>query len=154
MLVRAANLADADGIALLVAEYWQFEGIEGFDAKRVRALLVRVLATPASGGCWVASVGSQLVGYLLAVYMFSLEHGGTMAEIDEFYVRAPARSGGVGAQLLELAERDMALLGLVRLQLQLGVGNRRGGEFYRRHGFEARAGYTLLDKALKRNPGT
>jgi GNAT superfamily N-acetyltransferase len=148
MLVRAATIADADGIALLVREYWQFEGIAGFDQLRIRHLLVRLLSTPASGACWVAGEGSRLCGYLLAVYVFSLEHGGTMAEIDEFYVSAAERSGGIGAKLLEAAERAMAARGLVRLQLQLGLKNARGAEFYRRHGFEPRAGYTLLDKSL------
>ncbi|HEY2681985.1 MAG TPA: GNAT family N-acetyltransferase [Steroidobacteraceae bacterium] len=148
MLVRAASISDADGIALLVREYWKFEGIAGFDHERVRGLLVRLLAAPQSGACWVASEDSRYCGYLLAVYVFSLEHGGTMAEIDEFYVSAAERSTGLGAQLLDTAERDMAQLGLVRLQLQLGVENLRGREFYSRHGFEPRAGYTLLDKPL------
>jgi hypothetical protein len=31
----------------------------------------------------VAEQDGQLVGYLLAVYLFSLERGGLMAEIDE-----------------------------------------------------------------------
>ena len=148
MLIRAAGSADADGIAGLVREYWEFEGIEGFDHERIRRLLLRLLAAPHQGGCWVASTDSRLCGYLLAVYLFSLEHGGIMAEIDEFYVSVAVRSGGVGAKLLAAAEHDMASLGLVRLQLQLGVDNQRGGRFYRRYGFEPRAGYTLLDKSL------
>jgi GNAT superfamily N-acetyltransferase len=148
MLVRAANIGDADRITVLVREYWAFEGIGGFDHERVRDLLTQLLSTPASGACWVAGEGPRLCGYLLAVYMFSLEHGGTMAEIDEFYVCPAERSTGLGAQLLQSAEHDMAAQGLVRLQLQLGIENHRGGQFYRRHGFEPRAGYALLDKSL------
>jgi ribosomal protein S18 acetylase RimI-like enzyme len=37
----------------------------------------------------------------------------------------------------------------VRLQLQLAHGNTRARAFYERLGFAARAGYALLDKALR-----
>ena len=71
-----------------------------------------------------------------------------MAEIDEFYVTPQQRSGGVGSRLLASAQRDMAARGLMRVQLQLGVRNQRGHEFYERHGFRPRAGYAILDKPL------
>jgi ribosomal protein S18 acetylase RimI-like enzyme len=80
--------------------------------------------------------------------MFSLEHGGFMAEIDELYVTAQLRSAGVGSRLLAAAQRDMAARGLVQIQLQLGIHNQRGREFYDRHGFRPRAGYAILDKRL------
>jgi GNAT superfamily N-acetyltransferase len=97
----------------------------------------------------VAETDGGLCGYLLAVFMFSLEHGGLMAEIDEVFVVPQMRSAKVGSLLLARAERDLAERGLVRLQLQLGVGNQRAGMFYERHGFQRRAGYVLLDKPLQ-----
>jgi ribosomal protein S18 acetylase RimI-like enzyme len=54
----------------------------------------------------------------------------------------------VGALLLTRCERDLADRGLVRLQLQLGIGNAGARRFYERHGFAGREGYELLDKAL------
>ena len=69
------------------------------------SLLRGLPAAPERGDCWVADTGSDLVGYLLAAYIFSLEHGGLTAEIDELFVTAAGRSAGVGSQLLENAER-------------------------------------------------
>jgi ribosomal protein S18 acetylase RimI-like enzyme len=89
-----------------------------------------------------------LCGYLLATFQFSLEHGGSMAEIDELFVSWEMRSLGVGALLLGRAEGELAQRGLVRLQLQVGVANERARNFYSRHGFRRRAGYELLDKPL------
>jgi ribosomal protein S18 acetylase RimI-like enzyme len=80
--------------------------------------------------------------------MFSLEHGGLMAEIDEVFVADEIRSAGLGSLLVTRAERDLAERGMVRLQLQLGVHNGRARSFYERYGFQRRAGYELLDKAL------
>jgi GNAT superfamily N-acetyltransferase len=149
MLIRLAVTADIAGVASLAEQYWEFESIHGFDRPRVEELLRRLLSQPERGACWVAEADGRLCGYLLAVYMFSLEHGGLMAEIDEVFVAAQQRSMGVGALLVAQAERDLVVRGLVRLQLQLGVENARARVFYERHGFRRRAGYELLDKALQ-----
>jgi ribosomal protein S18 acetylase RimI-like enzyme len=149
MLIRAAVTADVAGVASLAEQYWEFESIRGFDRRRIEGLLLRLLAEPELGACWVAEAGGELCGYLLAVFMFSFEHGGLMAEIDEIFVSTQKRSMGVGALLLAHAERDLATRGLVRLQLQLGVENHRARIFYERLGFGRRAGYELLDKAVQ-----
>jgi GNAT superfamily N-acetyltransferase len=149
MMVRLATPEDIAQVGALVERYWEFESIGGFDAPRIAALLAGLLAQPERGACWVAEADGMLCGYLLAVFMFSLEHGGLMAEIDEVFVLPQMRSAKVGSLLLARAEREMAERGLVRVQLQLGVGNQRGRIFYERQGFRRRAGYELLDKPLQ-----
>jgi GNAT superfamily N-acetyltransferase len=150
--IRLAATGDIAGVASLVERYWEFESIGGFSRPRIEALLARLLGEPERGVCWVAETDGRMCGYLLAVIMFSLEHGGVMAEIDEVFIAADMRSAGVGSQLVTRAERDLAERGLVRLQLQLGVGNHRARHFYERHGFRPRADYELFDKVL-REPG-
>ena len=149
MLIRLAVTADIAGVASLAEQYWEFESIEGFNRQRIETLLRRLLSEPERGACWVAEADGRLCGYLVAVIMFSLEHGGLMAEIDEVFVSAEKRSMGAGALLLAQAERDLGMRGLMRLQLQLGVDNGRARMFYQRHGFRRRAGYELLDKPLQ-----
>jgi ribosomal protein S18 acetylase RimI-like enzyme len=149
MLIRSAAMEDIAGITPLVESYWEFESIGGFDRLRVESLLRSLFSEPQRGACWVAAADGRLHGYLLAVFMFSLEHGGLMAEIDELFVSPEVRSQGTGSRLLERAERDLAERGLVRLQLQLAVDNDRARLFYERHGFRPRAGYELLDKSVR-----
>jgi ribosomal protein S18 acetylase RimI-like enzyme len=139
---------DVPQLLLLVAQYWHFEGIPGFDAARLAPLLKRLASEPELGSIWVADAGSELVGYLIAVQTFSLEQQGPMAEIDEFFVAPAARTSGVGAALLDVAESDLAYSGCVCLQLQLGKDNFRARAFYRRHGYREREGYELLDKRI------
>jgi len=95
----------------------------------------------------VAEEGGRLVGYLLAVYLFSLEHGGMMAEIDEFFVLSEKRSSRVGTALLGAATRAMTQEGITHMQLQLGSQNLNGKRFYERHGFRLSLRETL-SKAL------
>jgi len=148
MLTRLAGSQDIEDVASLVQRYWEFEAIAGFDRGRIEALLGKLLADPLRGACWVAEADGRLCGYLLAVFMFSLEHGGMMAEIDELFVSRGMRSRGAASQLLAAAERDLAARGMVRVQLQLATGNERARLLYGRHGFLPRAGYDLLDKAI------
>ena len=148
MHTRSATAADSVGIALLVEQYWACENIGGFDRGRVTVLLEDFLGHPEFGCCWVVEQQQSLCGYLLAVFLFSLEHGGRMAEIDELFVTPELRSAGVGSLLLAAAERDLGQRGLVRMQLQLGTGNRRGRLFYERQGYRSRSGYELMDKPL------
>jgi ribosomal protein S18 acetylase RimI-like enzyme len=148
MRVRLAAAGDIAEIASLVERYWEFESIGGFEGARAEALVGQLFCEPERGACWVAEEEGRLCGYLLAVFVFSLEHSGLMAEIDELFVSPDMRSAGVGAQLAATAELELAERGLMRLQLQIGVDNTPARRFYERLGFRRRAGYELLDKPL------
>ena len=148
MNIRGALPADIPQLLTLVRRYWEFEAIAGFEALRVELTLQQLLADPRLGAAWVAEERWQLHGYLIAVLVLSLEHGGLMAEVDELFVLPQARGRGIGAQLLATAETDLGSRGCVRLQLQLGVTNEAARTFYARLGYAARDGYRLFDKAL------
>lgn len=146
--VRSAARGDIPQLLALVRRYWDYEHIAGFEALRVELLLQQLLSEPRLGAAWVAEAEGRLAGYLIAVTVLSLEHGGLMAEIDEFFVLPEARAHGVGTRLLAAAEAALAACGCVRLQLQLSVGNAAARGFYEHRGYRAREGYRLLDKAL------
>jgi ribosomal protein S18 acetylase RimI-like enzyme len=146
--IRRAIPDDVPQLLQLVSQYWHFEGICGFEAARLAPLLKRLAAEPELGAIWVAESAGELVGYLIAVNSFSLEQQGPIAEVDEFFVAPAARTYGVGAALLYVAESELAEAGCVCLQLQLGKDNYGARAFYRRYGYQEREGYELLDKRL------
>jgi GNAT superfamily N-acetyltransferase len=146
--IRRALSDDCDDIAELVRQYWAFEHIEGFDRERIVHLLRNFVCRAEQGGCWIVGDAGALRGYLLATYLFSLEFGGTMAEIDELYVLEQYRADGLGTCLVQQAVAAMKGSGLVHVQLQLGTENLRGREFYHRQGFTERCGYQLFGKSL------
>jgi GNAT superfamily N-acetyltransferase len=146
--VRPAAPADIPQLLTLIEQYWDFEGIAGFDTQRIEPLLRLLFGTPALGAAWVAEAQGQLLGYVIVVQVLSVEHQGLMGEIDEFFVVPEARARGVGTALLAALETTLAGSGCVRLQLQLGVANVKARAFYQRQGYAARAGYELLDKPL------
>ena len=150
-LIRLARDSDLENLSSLVALYWDFENIAGFDRARITTLLADFLTQPQRGRCWVAEEGGHLIGYLLAVYLFSLELGGMMAEIDEFFVLSQKRSLNAGTGLLDTASRTMRQEGIAHLQLQLNAQNLNGKRFYERHGFRSISGRDVLRKTLAPN---
>jgi GNAT superfamily N-acetyltransferase len=147
---RPVTAKDVPALLPLVEQYWIFEDVAGFDAPAVARELERLCADPLLGSGWVATANGVTVGYLLAVYVFSLEHLGLTAEIDEFFVLPSARGNGIGVSLLRQAEDEFVRRGCTNVSLQLGRGNDRARVFYRAHGYGERAGFELLDKMLPR----
>ncbi|MGA2397595.1 MAG: GNAT family N-acetyltransferase [Steroidobacteraceae bacterium] len=147
-VIGAASVDDVSELAILVEQYWAFEGISEFDSHRIEGLLRAALCADGHARCWLAEQAGEPAGYLLAVLVFSLEHGGMMAEIDEFFVAPAYRGQGIGAALLRHAERVLQESGVKRLQLQLGSGNARARDFYVARGYGRRSSFELWDKAL------
>jgi ribosomal protein S18 acetylase RimI-like enzyme len=148
MKIQPAGPTDVEVLLPMVEQYWRFEAIEGFDATRMRKLLTRVLEDDHLGRVWVATVYGEPAGYLLAVYVFSLEHQGVTAEIDEFFVLPAHRGLGLGHQMLAIAEAQFRVEGCTNVSLQLGRSNDAARKFYRSNGFEDRAGFDLVSKKL------
>lgn len=146
--IRAADPADVPALLPLVAAYWRFEGIPGCDPGRVAPALARLLGEPRLGRGWIALADGAAVGYLLAVFVFSLEHAGMTAEIDELFVAPGRRGEGIGADLLRTALPALAAAGCRNLSLQLARGNDRARAFYHRQGFTPRSRYDILERAL------
>jgi GNAT superfamily N-acetyltransferase len=146
--IRRASADDIPALVELVRAYWTFEGIDGFDAARVAAVLRWFFEHPSAGTAWIASDASTAVAYLLACHVFSLEHGGLTAEIDEFFVVPDARGTGLGRRMLDSAERALAAEGCTSIALQVGRENAAGRAFYARSGYRDRDGYDLMEKSL------
>ena len=148
MRVEPLDAAAVSDVLPLVERYWEFEGIAGFDPGAVGRALERLLADPAMGRGWVSRNAGTPVAYLLLVFVFSLEHLGLTAEIDEFFVAEDQRGGGLGQRLLRAAEAACIEAGCHNLSLQVGRANHGARRFYLREGFAERPGYDLLDKDL------
>ena len=146
--IHPAGAADVPALAALVEQYWRFEAIERFDTARMTGLLKRLVGQPALGRAWLASVDGAPAGYLVAVYVFSLEHQGLTAEIDEFFVLPQHRRLGLGKRMLAQAEAAFRAGGCTNVSLQIGRDNAAARAFYRGHGYSDRAGFELVDKML------
>ena len=149
-VIRTATAGDIAALLGLIREYWDFEHIDGFDPERLTPVLEELFARPGFGCTWIVEDGGRAVGYLAAVYVYSLEHAGLTAEIDELYLQPAFRAGGVGRRLVGAAEEEFARVGCTNVSFQIGRANEAARRFYERCGYTARDGYALMDKRIGR----
>ena len=141
--IRAVEVSDTDRLLPLMSGYWASDAIVGFDEVKVRRQLQDFLSNPAYGRAWLADHGGVAAGYLVCALVYSFEHGGLMAEVDELYVEAPWRGQGIGRQLLAATRSELAVRQCVSLQMQVADDNERAQRFYARLGFRQKPGYRL-----------
>jgi len=130
----------------LARAYWKFEKISGFQPKDYRRLAVKILKNPSLGRIWVAVEGDRLIGYLVLVFLMSLEYGGIAVEIDELYVDRLYRGRGVGESLLQAADMRLSTQGVASISLRVGKSNRAGIRFYEKLGFRRRNEFLVMDR--------
>jgi ribosomal protein S18 acetylase RimI-like enzyme len=147
--IRPASIADAGQLLPLVKAYWQHDGIAGFEPARLSRQLDEFLATPAHGRGWLAMHAGLAVGYLLCAFVYSFEHGGLMAEVDELFVTPEYRRRGLGQALLAAARTGLTASGCGALQMQVADDNPGAQDFYARLGFAPKSGYRLWVAALR-----
>ena len=146
--IRKAVSEDARKVAALIEHYWRFEQIAGFDLERTTDVLANLLKQPERGAVWLASDGVNAVGYLALALVFSIEGGGVIAEIDEFYILESYRGHGAGTRLLEAAETYAVKAGCRRIGLQISRHNTIARAFYSGRRYIPRSSYDLLQKTL------
>jgi ribosomal protein S18 acetylase RimI-like enzyme len=145
-VIRPLKSRDLPNLLKLAQAYWGFEKIRGFRAKDYRKLAVKILKNPSLGRIWVAVEGDRLLGYLVVVFLMSLEYGGIAAEIDELYVDRMERGRGVGDSLLKAAGKRLTKEGVVQICLRVGKSNAVGIRFYKKMGFRRRNEFLVMDR--------
>jgi len=135
-LLRRARPADTDRLLELIQAFYVEDGTIRFVREPLIAALGKLMGDPSLGRLWLIDADRPAVGYLVAVWGFSLEWHGRDAFVDELYVEPSSRGKGVGA-----------------LHLEVERPNTRAQELYRRMGFRDHDRY-LKTKILAREGGS
>lgn len=152
MKILDVSLSEVDQLLPLIEAYWQHDSIVGYEPSRLRRQLREFLSEPAYGCGWLATRSDVAAGYLLCSFVYSFEHGGLMAEIDELFVAAPFRRQGIGQALLDKAQSELGARGCRHLQMQVADDNEEAQMFYSRLGFRQKTGYRLWVAPLTASP--
>lgn len=127
MLIRAAAPADAEVLAGLFGQL-------GYPstAGEVRG---RLLERGDAARTLVAEAGGRLCGVIVVNLVAPLHVAGRWALVSALVIDEAARGGGIGAALLDEAERTAREQGCVRMELSSSESRTRAHAFYRRQGF-------------------
>jgi ribosomal protein S18 acetylase RimI-like enzyme len=137
--VEAATAEDADAVTDLWVDLADDQRRHGshLAAGANREVAATAVAHHAvSGGLLVARDGTETVGFV----MFGPESGSYEQDVERgvvrnIYVRPAFRGDGVGAALLEAAERSLAERGVDVVSLEAMADNGDARRFYERRGY-------------------
>ena len=121
LLVRRRTAADDPFIARLAKRAFQ-----EYSARAAE----ETLGMARSGTAWLACRGDERLGFVVA-----RADGPFVAELCAIAVDEPARGQGVGAALLERAERALAAAGVRELTLHTAEANLSALELFLKQGF-------------------
>ena len=89
----------------------------------------------ALGRILTARRDGELVGVAVLSFLWTLEHGGPAAWLDEVYVDPARRGDGIGRQLVEAAMQVARDNGCIALDLEVDAGHEAAERLYERMGF-------------------
>jgi len=109
-----------------------------FDAVVTRPIVQQLFSNEFYGQLYLIVVGTEVAGYVLITFGFSLEFRGRDALLDELYLREPYRGQGLGPQTLQFVEQLCRAQGIGVLQLEVERKNARALGIYRQAGYVER----------------
>jgi GNAT superfamily N-acetyltransferase len=89
----------------------------------------------ALGRILTARLGGELVGVAVISFLWTLEHGGPAAWLDEVYVEPSQRGAGIGRKLVEAAMQVARDSGCIALDLEVDAGHEAAERLYERMEF-------------------
>ncbi len=133
----------------LVAAVRRFHGESGREIGPAQADAVHALCSdPSLGRAWLLAAGrGRDVGYALAYWRHSIDHGGRIAVLDDLWVEAGLRGHGLGRRLMDAVLADMSACGARTVVLEADPADAPAMSFYARLGF-APKGTALLVRTL------
>jgi GNAT superfamily N-acetyltransferase len=136
LAIRVAAASDREALrALLEAQLREHEiPIESAALERA---IDGVLERPERGRMLLAEQGGRAIGVATLSFVWTLEHGGRAAWLEELYVAPERRGRGTGSALLEAAIAAAADAGALAVDLEVEESHARAGGLYLRHGFRA-----------------
>ncbi len=146
MMIRELTVADSEAAAVLVTELGYPSSAADL-AKRVRGR-----AGNPDLALYVASIGDAVVGLVDVGVERHIDHT-AFGELRALVVSSAHRSAGVGARLVEHAERWAVARGVSKMVVRSRVQREDAHRFYRREGYAEWKRQAVFTKTLGTAPG-
>jgi ribosomal protein S18 acetylase RimI-like enzyme len=144
---RVAGAGPAE-VERLTAAVRRFHAESGHGVGPAQAEAICDLCSDASlGRAWLLTDGRRDVGYALAYWRHSIDHGGRVAVLDDLWIDPALRGRGLGVRLLWAAMAGMAQAGARAVVVEADPADAPAMAFYDRLG-SAPKGIALLIRAL------
>ncbi|MDP9174238.1 MAG: GNAT family N-acetyltransferase [Planctomycetota bacterium] len=136
LLIREATASDLDPVYGLRRQLYEDDACgAACDIGPGNDALAELLNEPGFGRLWVGFLGTEMAGYVLVTFSFSLEFKGRNAFVDELVVDRRIRGQGIGEELLAFAEDWARGAGIKAVHLEVTPSNVAAASLYRKRGY-------------------
>jgi len=95
------------------------------------------------GEIYLVLEDGDVVGYFALCFTMSLEFGGLVVILDDFFIQPSARGRGLGASVLQQVELIAKQKNAVQIFLEVEHSNERAFSLYRKFGWKKRERYMM-----------
>ena len=147
--MRKALKDDIPTLIEFMSEFYAESGFHLNPVKAERAFSV-IIADQRLGFVWLIESAEKDVGYIVVSCRFSMEHGGFIACIDDFFITRPDRNKGLGSAALIQVAAFCKKMGICAVTVEVGLKNNSAKKTYRRIGMIEVPDRQLLTLTLKK----
>jgi ribosomal protein S18 acetylase RimI-like enzyme len=143
--LRKADLADFSEILSFANAFHEEDGhpLAKGGPEAIRSLL----SGSPLGEIFLLQREGNSVGYFALTFTMSLEFGGLVVILDDFYVVPKARGSGLGQNVLDHVQKIAMERKAVQIFLEVEYANSRAFSFYERNGWKKRERH-MMEKKL------
>ena len=136
-MITFKNLEIID-IPICVSLMQEFYAIDHYpiDATETTKLLATFIADRNLGQAYLIYNKEIIVGYVIMTFVFSFEYKGTLAFLDELYIKETARKQGIGTKTIEFIKQEAKKLNVKIMYLEVENHNQNAQKLYIAHYFE------------------
>ena len=134
IVVRSATVEDAEAVSNLLIEQLREHTIDT-PGDAVSRVVSGLLADNRRGFILIARQGARTIGVAYVSFVWTLEHGGKSAWLEELYVVPEERNRGIGKALLAAVLQTAEAAGCIAIDLEVDSEHSRAEHLYAREGF-------------------
>ncbi|RTY83137.1 GNAT family N-acetyltransferase [Flavobacterium sp. ZB4P23] len=127
---------DIETIVSLMQEFYAIDNYP-ISVDVSKTLFQEFISNENLGKAWLIISVNEIVGYLILTFVFSFEHQGRIAFLDELYVTEKARGKGIGNEAIAFITTESRKLSLQLLYLEVEPHNEKAQKLYLASGFES-----------------
>lgn len=132
---RAVRDIDIKIIVALMRDFYAIDSYP-FDETIARRGLEGLVENPGLGRVWLITLGTEIAGYMVLTFGYSLEFHGRDALIDELFIRDGYRNQCIGTKAVAFLEDICREQGIHALHLESERHNTAAQGLYNKAGFK------------------
>ena len=140
-MITFKNLEIID-IPICISLMQEFYAIDHYpiDTIETRKLLETFIANKNLGQAYLVYNNDKIiVGYVIMTFVFSFEYKGTLAFLDELYIKETLRRQGIGTKTIDFLKQEAKNSNVKVVYLEVENHNQNAQKLYIAHDFEFHA---------------